>query len=286
MNKKLLSVVFLAVFALASTATFVVASEDVARDPERILARVEGQEIKERHVEQLLRAAGPQAVMMYDNEQGRRMILEELIASHLFALSARGQGLDETAEFKSLVDNFMTHSLARALMEVILEDVTVTDEDSRNFYDENLGYFVTSEQIRARHILLADDGAREERMAFIQGELERGVSFGDLAVEYSIDPSARHNSGDLGFFGRGQMVPEFEDAAFALEEPGDISAPVRSNFGWHIIQLEEKSSSSVTPFEEVRIQIEQFLLNELRTEKYQETLEALRGEFTVEIMED
>jgi peptidyl-prolyl cis-trans isomerase C len=136
--------------------------------------------------------------------------------------------------------------------------------------------------------LVADDEESEEKLSLIQRALEEGVSFEELALEHSIDPSAQQNGGDLGFFGRGQMVPEFEEAAFALNEPGEISEPVRSNFGWHIILLEEKRPSSIMPFDDVMQegviqQLEQFLLNERRTLAYQEALAALRNEFTVEM---
>jgi len=283
-----LSVLLLIAFVLAPTSAFSAEAPDEesadARDPQRVLARVEGHEIREEHVDQLLSAAGPQAMMLYNNEQGRKMVLDELIASRLFALSGKRQGLDESPEFQSLLDSFITHSISRLAIENTLNDVVLSDEDLRNFYDENQSNFVSPDQIRAKHILIADNEEAEEKLAFIQGELENGVAFDALATEHSIDPSAQRNGGDLGFFGRGQMVPEFEAAAFALNEPGDISEPVKSNFGWHIILLEEKKPSSAMPFDEVRPQIEQFLLNEKRTQRYQEALEALKSEFTVEIL--
>ena len=283
MNKKFLSVVFLFVFVLAPTTVFAATSED--RDPERVLARVEDYEIKEMHVDQILAAAGPQAAMMYNNEQGRLLLLNELIANRLFALYGKKQGLDETPEFKNTLNAFITHSMARMAIDNVLESATVTDEDIKNFYDENPDHFTIPEQIHAVHILIPNDENSEEKLALLQRELEQGVSFSDLAMEHSACPSAQ-NGGSLGFFGRGQMVPEFEEAAFALNEPGDISEPVQSNFGWHIIKLEEIRPSSVMPFEGIQQQIEQFLLNEKQTQKYQEVLENLMNEFTVEILAD
>lgn len=280
--------VLLTVSVLASAPAFAADEIVGARDPQRVLARVGEHEIREEHVDQLLVAAGPQAAMLYDNEQGRMLILEELVASRLFTLSARRQGLYETPEFQGLLDNFVNHSLSRMAIENVLNAVTLTGEDIRNFYDENPDQFTAPEQVRARHILVADDEESEEKLSLIQRALEEGVSFEELALEHSIDPSAQQNGGDLGFFGRGQMVPEFEEAAFALNEPGEISEPVRSNFGWHIILLEEKRPSSIMPFDDVMQegviqQLEQFLLNERRTLAYQEALAALRNEFTVEM---
>ena len=287
MYNKFLCVVILTVFASATAAVSAIVPEGTApeaRDPERVLARVDGHEIKELDIDQLLTAAGPQAIMMYDNEPGRRLVLDELIANRLFALSGKQQGFDDTPEFKRDLDTFITNTLARAAIEELLREVTVSDEDSKNFYEENLDSFISPDEIRARHILIPDDAASADKIVLIMEELEKGVTFDVLAVEHSIDPSARQGGGDLGFFGRGRMVPEFEEAAFALQEAGDISEPVQTSFGWHIIKLEEKRPSTVMPFEDAKTHIEQFLSNEKMTQRYQEALEALRQEFTVEIL--
>jgi parvulin-like peptidyl-prolyl isomerase len=111
------------------------------------------------------------------------------------------------------------------------------------------------------------------------------VSFDVLAVNYSTDPSAAQGGGDLGFFGKGQMVPEFEEVAFALKEPGDISEPVQTAFGWHIIKLEEKKPSAVVSYDEVKPQIIQYLTNEKRAQKYRDQLEVLKKEYKVEIFD-
>ena len=290
MEKKFLRVVFLFfLIAFASTAIAALAADPEGaapvKDPEKVLARVEGQEIREKEVDQVLTAAGPQAAMMYDNEQGRKMILDDLVSARLLALSARKQGLDETPEFKSALEGFLTNLLARAAIEKAMVDVAVTDEDCKKFYDENPDQFITQDEVRARHILLTDDVTSADKIALIQEELKKGVSFDVLAVEHSIDPSAQQGGGDLGFFSRGRMVPEFEEAAFALKEPGEISEPIKSNFGWHIIKLEEKKPSSVTPYDSIKPQIEQYLSNEKKNQKYQEVLEVLKKEYKVEIMD-
>ena len=173
--------------------------------------------------------------------------------------------------------------MARLAIENLVKDVTASEEDCKKFYAENPDRFTAPDEIRARHILIADDEAAADKLALIQEELKKGTSFDALAIEHSIDPTAKQGGGDLGFFSRGQMVPEFEEAAFALKESGDISEPVKSDFGWHIIKLEEKKPSAVIPYEEVAQQLEQYLANEKKTEKYQEALEALKQEYTVEI---
>ena len=118
--------------------------------------------------------------------------------------------------------------------------------------------------MRARHILVSDDTT----LAKVVYELKAGGSFEALAKEYSIDPGSAQNGGDLGEFPRGVMVPEFEKAAFELKNPGDVSEPVKTQFGWHIIKLEEHIAESTAPFEEVKPRI----LQQLRDQKTQQLL--------------
>jgi peptidyl-prolyl cis-trans isomerase C len=276
-------VVSAALVAFAAPVEQAAPGPEPAKDPERVLAKVETQEIKEKDVDQVILMAGPQGAA-YDNEQGRKAILDELVAARLFAISGKKQGLDQTPEFKNVVENFTNQALARVAIEKALANISASEEESKKFYDENPEQFTTPEEVRARHILLSDDVTSADKVTTIQDELKRGVSFDVLAVTYSTDPSAAQGGGDLGFFGKGQMVPEFEEAAFALKESGDISSPVRTAFGWHIIKLEEKRPSTVISYDDVKPQIIQYLANEKRTQKYREELEVLKKEYKVEII--
>jgi peptidyl-prolyl cis-trans isomerase C len=252
------------------------------RNPETALVRVETQEIRERDVDQVIEMLGPQGAM-YDNEQGRGVILEELVASRLFSLYGAKTGLDQTPEFKASVDHIVQQTLARAAVENLMKDVAVPDEEVKKFYDENPAQFANPEQIHVRHILVSDDVTSSDKVALILDGLKKGTPFDTLAESQSICPSAPQG-GDLGFFGRGQMVPEFEETAFALQNPGDISAPVLSSFGWHIIKLEEKRPSSAVPYDDVKLQIFQYLENEKKSEKYRKVLEDLRKEYRIEYL--
>ena len=254
------------------------------KDPERLLAKVGGEEIREKDIDQVLKMIGPQSAM-YDNEQGRKAILDEMVGAYLFALSGREKGLDKTPDYELAVRSFSLQTLARFTIEDTLKDVTFKEEEAKKFYDENTNQFTKPDEIRARHILLNDDVTSADMIKLVQGELEKGVSFDLVAATHSKDPAAAQGGGDLGFFGRGQMIAEFEEAAFALKEPGDVSAPVLSQFGWHIIKLEGKSPSSVVPYDEVKAQIIQDLTNEKKAEVYQEALESLKKTYKVEYLE-
>lgn len=286
MKKRVIGLSVLAFLALTAFVALAAPSEPAAapqKDPDQVLAKVEKEEIKEKDVDQVLQMMGPQGAAMYDNAQGRKAILDELVAARLFALSGAKQGLDKTPDFQAAVAGFTSQALARAAIEKSLNAVSVSDDEAKKFYDENPDQFTTPEEIHARHILVSDDVTSADTIKTIQAELKKGVSFDVVAKEHSICPSAPQG-GDLGFFSKGQMVPEFEAAAFALKNPGDISEPVKTTFGWHIIKLEERKPATKLAYDDVKPQITQYLLNEKKAKKYQEDLDALKKQYKVEIL--
>ncbi len=255
-RKFLLALLILAMsFNLACAAEVQNEGEKAPEQP-KILARVDGIDITEAEVLQFLQGMGAQAMMFYGTEQGQKMILDEIISLRLFALDAAAKKLDETEEFKTSLENIRRSLLANADVREIVKDVKVTEDNAKKFYDEHLNeYFKKPEQIRASHILISDDVNSVDIIADIQGALSNGVSFDELAEEFSLDPGSAANGGDLGEFPRGVMVKEFEEAAFNLQNVGDISEPVKTQFGWHIIKLDEKIPESTIKFDDVKEQI-------------------------------
>ena len=146
----------------------------------------------------------------------------------------------------------------------IFDSLALTDDEVRQYYDANLSQYQTPGQVRASHILLrvdGDDEAVAARAGELAAEARGGADFAELAREHSQDETNAATGGDLGSFGRGRMVPEFENAAFALAE-GEISEPVRSPFGYHVIHVTEKQEEVTQPFAEVRGAIENVLKRE------------------------
>ena len=252
-------------------------------DPEKVLAKVADREIREKDIDQVIRMMGPQGAMMYDNPQGRRAVLDELVSMHLFALKGVEEKLDQTPEFKTAVETFRNQSLARAAIDASLKDVTVSDEEAKKFYDEHPDQFTQPERVHVRHVLISDDVTSADAIAKIQADLKAGVSFDEVAKSRSLCPSAAQG-GDLGEVSKGQMVPEFEAAAFALKNPGDLSEPVKTQFGWHIIRLEGRTPSSVEPFDTVKPQLVQYLTNEKKGEAFKNAVEGLKKTYKVEML--
>lgn len=155
----------------------------------------------------------------------------------------------------------------------------ISQEDIAAYYAANAQEYFKPEQVKASHILIktaqdateTDVNAARERLAALLLRLHKGKSFADLAREYSEDVSAAQG-GDLGWFGRGEMVPEFEDAAFALQ-PGKTSEPVRTVFGWHLIRMEDRREDGTFPLEEVAAAIRAHLTEEQAMENLSQTLD-------------
>lgn len=260
-----------------------------------------------------------QPVAEEELETFRADILDQLIAEELLYQEAQDQGLAlEDGEVDSQIEqmrarfdndegwqqaletNGVTEEELRLQIErngliqqliatAVPEPGEVTEEEVQTFYDENPQFFEQGEQIAARHILIdtrelaseADLEDARQRAEDVRQELLDGADFATLAQERSEGPSATRG-GDLGTFGRGQMVPAFEEAAFALEE-GEISEVVESQFGFHVIQVTEKMDSGLVPVDQVSQSIRQYLAQEKQAQALDDYIEQLRGEADVRV---
>jgi peptidyl-prolyl cis-trans isomerase C len=187
-------------------------------------------------------------------EQRKPFLLRVLIDMKVMAKAGQDAGMADTPLFQQRLNYLKERALRRAFFAETIAN-SVTEESVRAEYDKFVAEFTPADEIRASHILVADEAEANA----IKAQLDGGADFATLAKEKSIDPGAA-NGGDLGFFGKGMMVAPFEMAAFALTDVGQISAPVQSQFGWHIIRLEEKRQSAPPAFEQVAGQLQQQLL--------------------------
>ncbi|MFK7791672.1 MAG: peptidylprolyl isomerase [Devosiaceae bacterium] len=226
-----------------------------ALDPATVLATVNGHEITE---DEAMMASQDFAEQMQQvpEDQRRAVIVDALIDLHLLAGAGEAAGLADSDAF----ERRMAYQRARTLRTSYLVEVlapTVDEAALRAAYDEAVEGFEPEEERRARHILVESE---EDARAVIE-ELDGGADFATLAGERSTGPSGP-NGGDLGFFGRGRMVPVFEEAAFALEIGDYTPDPVESQFGWHVIIVEEARETEAPAFEQLAPQIQQGLLQQ------------------------
>ncbi len=236
---------------------------------QNILATIDGVNITDTDIDAYIRNMPQEQQQYAAYPQFREHILKQIIAFHLYAKMAEEEKLDETEEFKAALEKAKKEILAQTAINSILKDITVTEEEMQVFYKENPEHFAEPESAHAKHILVDTEEKAQEIMASIEkGE----ASFEDAAKEFSSCPS-NAQGGDLGEFGRGQMVPEFDQVAFEAEI-GKVVGPVKTQFGYHLIKVEGRKDASVMAFDTVKEYIQGTLLqqkqNELYNEKYNE----------------
>lgn len=237
-----------------------------------VIAVVNGEPLTKMEFDQMLQLFNPQARAMAAHNKSQFM--RELVLQVLLAQEGRRIKLDQDPVIQARLKVQTTSALARSVIQKYVEDESGIDDDAiRKHYDANKGDYVSTEKLTASHILVKTE---DEAKAVLQ-ELKTGKDFAELAKQKSTGPSAP-NGGSLGSFERGRMVPAFEKAAFAMQ-PGDISDPVKTQFGWHVIKVTERTSSKQRSFDESKKEIRQALV----TKYIQSVLTDLTGKASVEI---
>jgi peptidyl-prolyl cis-trans isomerase C len=222
-----------------------------AEDANPVLAKVNGAEIRQSDVALAEEELGPSLAQM-DPAAKKDNVLSFLIDMKIVAKAAEDKKIENNEDFKKR----LAFTRNRLLMDSLLASegkAATTDDAMKKVYEDASKQITGEQEVHARHILVET----EEEAKAIEEELKKGADFAELAKKKSKDPGAS-DGGDLGFFTKDQMVPEFSAVAFALE-PGKISDPVKSQFGWHIIKVEEKRNRKAPDFEQVKSQIETYV---------------------------
>ena len=202
-------------------------------------------------------------------------VVEYLIERHLLAQYAVKEGIADTGEYKRRLALYQAKALRDAYFFQKIRPL-VTEEEMKAVYDEEAAKLQQTERVRARHILVGT----EQEAKDILGRLNKGDKFEDLAKQFSLDGSKDYG-GDLGYFTAPEMVPEFSKATFALKT-GETSPPVKTDFGWHIIRLDDRKQGAAQPFDQVKSAIRNVLLRK----KVSETMEKVRSGSKVEIVDE
>jgi peptidyl-prolyl cis-trans isomerase C len=252
---------------LALAATPGLAQED------KVVATVNGKPVTEADIALAVSDLDEQFARLPE-EQRRAAALSAIIEIRLMSDEAAAKGIDKDAAFQRRMAFLQQRALHAALIDSEIAG-KITDEEIRARYDQQIAATPPVNEVNARHILVK---TKEEAEAIIK-RLDAGESFEAIAKEVSTDPGSGANGGDLGWFGPGQMVPEFEKAAFALEVGAYSKEPVQSQFGWHVIKVEDKRQQQPPAYEQVKDQFRSMILRE----KYFALVEALRAKAAVDI---
>jgi peptidyl-prolyl cis-trans isomerase C len=247
-------------FAVAALALVAFSSSVPLRaqdDP--VVARVNGTEIRQSDLALADEEVGAQQTAQMTPEAKRDYLVAFLTDMNLVAKAAEAKKVGESADFKRRLN----YSRTKLLMETYLQSeakAAVTEQAMRKVYDEAIGQMKKEPEVRARHILVETE---DEAKAVI-AELKKGGDFAELAKTKSKDPGSA-DGGDLGYFTKDQMVPEFSEVAFKLDK-GALSDPVKSQFGWHVIKVEDKRERQPPEFDKVKDQLEQYVVRRQQVE--------------------
>ena len=243
---------------------------------EKILASVGGNPITEADVMTFIASLGKRG-QAYQNEEGIALVLEELIAQKLFLAEAKKNLWEYEEGFKLELAKVKDRLLINYAMEKALGKITVKDEEIKAYYDEHAAELMGGDSVNASHILIAD----EETAKAILAKIEAGeISFEDAAKENSTCPSGQ-NGGSLGDFTRGQMVPEFDEACFTMEV-GELRGPIKTQFGYHLIRLNDKKEAAPVPYDAVKEELRGRVTAEKQEKAYKSKVNQLRILFPVD----
>jgi len=229
-----------------------------AEDANPVLAKVNGAEIRQSDVALAEEELGPSLAQM-DPATKQENVLSFLIDMKIVSKAAEDKKVADSEDFKKK----LAFARNRLLMDNLLAEegkAATTDDAMKKVYEDAAKQITSEQEVHARHILVPT----EEEAKKVEDELKKGADFAELAKKESKDPGAS-DGGDLGFFTKEQMVPEFSKVAFELE-PGKISDPVKTQFGWHIIKVEEKRARKAPDFAQVKPQIEQYITRKAQAE--------------------
>jgi len=224
-----------------------------------VLARVNGVEIRQADLDIAEADVGPSLQVQEPNAR-KEALLAYLIDLTALAQAASAKKLDAEPDFAPR----MAYAKNKVLMEALLGDLSksaATEAEMKKLYEESVAKTKPEEEVRARHILVKTEKEAQDVLAKLKG----GADFEKLAREISTDPSAKTNGGDLEYFTKGQMVAEFSEAAFKLNK-GQVSQPVKSQFGFHVIKVEDRRMKPVPKYEDVKDQVQAFVVRKAQAE--------------------
>ncbi|MGD0107577.1 MAG: peptidylprolyl isomerase [Rhodopila sp.] len=241
-------------------------------NPDPVLATVNGQPIHASDLKTAAESLPPQARSM-PPQQLYPLLLDQLVDAQALLVEAKKTGLDKDPEVQRTMRMAEDRTLASAMLNKLVRP-QVSDEAVKARYDQEFGNKPGETEVHARHILVSDEATAKKIIA----ELKKGGDFAALSKQYSKDPGASAQGGDLGFFKKTDMVPEFADAAFALKDKEVTPEPVKTQFGWHVIQTLEHRTSEPPTYEQERDELRQKMV---QAAVQKEVAEA-RSEVTVE----
>lgn len=267
----------------------------LASENDPVIARAGDFILKMSDLDRLISYYGPEKQKyLLENPQQKITLVKRIMEVKIISDVARKEGFDNNTAVKEQMQYMLNDFLSKEYLSmVVMQKVTVSDEDLKQYYALNKNKFLDPAQVKARHILIkfppkASADEKKKAMEKAKEILERarkGADFGKLAEEYSEDTVSRKKGGDLGFFAKGKMVKPFEKAAFSLK-PGEISDIVETNYGYHIIKVDDYKEERTKSYDEVKETIKEQVATEFAKSRAEEFLSAATKNAGMEIFSD
>ena len=246
-----------------------------------VLAEVNGATITDADFYKEQESLPPYLKPMTETPEGKKEMLDTMVVRELIMQQAKKDGIDNSPAVAAKLEELKKRVVVEAfLKKKVEESANVTDAEMQEFYKKNQDKFKTGDQIRASHILVKSEAEAKD----IEKQLKGSANFEELAKKHSIDGAAT-KGGDLGWFGKGSMLPDFEKVAFSLKE-GQTSGIVKTKFGYHLIKLTGNRKAGSRSFEEVKDQIKAAIVPEKQQETFKKLKEELKKDAKVAIKED
>lgn len=248
-------------------------------DKDKILAKVNGKDITGEDYNIFINSLNPDLRKHLLNTEINEEVIDELIHQELIYQDAKDKGLDKEEDFQKVLEKAKKSLLLNYYLGKMLSDIAITDKEIEDFYKVHKDHFNTPPTVRASHILVEDLEKAQE----IYNKIVNGADFSLEAKENSTCPS-KNKGGDLGNFSRGQMVKEFEDAAFSMNV-GDISKPIKTEFGYHIIKLTGKNPSKEVSLEDAKDHIIKDIRRQKEQDIYRDKINLLKAKYDIKYID-
>jgi len=241
----------------------------------KVVATVDNLEITDQEVDARLQQLPPQYQNAFSSEDGKKKFVDQLTQEKLLYLQAKKEKYDSNAEVLKQLEQIKQTLVIRQFMADALAKLTATEGELKTYYDENKAEFMDKAKVKAKHILCKT----EEEAKAAKARVLKGENFEDVAKELSTGPSGK-NGGDLGWFSKAQMVPEFGNTAFSLEKDV-LSEPVKTQFGYHIIKVYEKKDAETKSFEDAKADLEKKVNTDKQKKYMDDMIQKLKKEHVV-----
>ncbi len=263
----------------AASRTGIPADSSAAHKSGKVVAEIGNEKITLDEVDEMMKTVPEQYQSVA--QAHKDMLLDSMINQKLLYAEASKQNFDKDPDVQKQLDDTRKELLIKAYLKKEIEDtVKVTDDDAKKYYEANKDKFKEPEKIKVSHILVDNEAEAKDILVKLKG----GADFAALAKEKSKDPS-KDKGGELGLLSKGQTVPEFEQAAFALQ-PGQVSDVVKTQFGYHIIKVTEKQPEKILAYDDVKDRLKQMLLSDKQRERFEALLKDLRDRNKVTVYKD